>query len=236
MRVRLVAGFCCGCAACGASAAVAAAEGLHGHLTLGSDYVFRGISQTTGDPTVQGGLEYARSSGIFAGLFLTRVDFPSTDFGEDVRRTEFDLYLGYQRDINADWAWDAALLHYDYPDSGAFDYSYEELAVNVHYRDLARFGLAVSDNAISGRSSGWSAEIELRRPLGARMQLSGSLGHYALQRADWRDYFYWDLGVSTTVLGVTADLRYFDTDGGAQSFSDAALSRARVVVSLSVGF
>ncbi len=232
---RLIVGFCCSIAWIGACLAADARE-LHGYLTLGSDYVFRGISQTSENPTVQGGLDYAHPSGIFAGAFIARVDFPTNAIGVDARQTEFDVYLGYSRALGADWALDVALLHYEYPDSGAFDYAYEELAVNLHYRDVARFGTTVSDNAIGGQTTGWTAEVELRRPLGTRARLSGSFGRFAFERTDWRDYTYWDFGVSTIAGPLTVDLRYFDTSSEAASFAGTALTRARLVASLSVGF
>ena len=215
---------------------VARAGELHGYLTLSSDYVFRGISQTDGDPTVQGGIDYAHESGLFAGLFAAAVDFPDNPAGEDLRQAELDLYVGYGRAINGEWAWDAAVLHYDYPDSGSFDYGYDEIAVNFHYRDMLRIGAAVSDNAISGQESGWIAEIELRRHLGKRARLSGTLGHYTLQRSNWSDYFYWDLGVSTTVGPMTFDLRYFDASSEVEGFAGTNRTEARAVVSVSVGF
>ena len=46
----------------GALAAPAIAEGeFSGNVTLTSDYVFRGITQTDGAPMVQGGFDYANA-------------------------------------------------------------------------------------------------------------------------------------------------------------------------------
>ena len=36
--------------------------------TLGSDYVFRGISNTDGDPTIQGSFDFEHESGLCRGL------------------------------------------------------------------------------------------------------------------------------------------------------------------------
>ncbi len=214
----------------------AAAHELHGYLTFGSDYVFRGISQTSEGATVQGGIDYAHPSGVFAGLFIAHVDFPTRPFREDLRRVEFDGYLGYSHPVGDDLAWDAAVLHYGYPDSGAFDYSYQELAVNFHFRDVARLGATISENSLGGQSTGWTAEIELRRPLGSHARLSGSFGRYSFERRDWLDYFYWDLGVSTIAGPITIDLRYFDTSSEAASIAGTDLTGGRLVASLSVGF
>ena len=190
------------CIACGcgvawllAGAPVRAHE-LHGYLTLVSDYVFRGASQSNEDPTVQAGVDYLHPSGVFAGAFAARTEFPENSFGSSPGSIELDAYLGYSRAAGRDWSWDVAALHYDFPDSTGFDYSYDELAANLHFRDVLRLGATVSDDAGASNASGWTAEVELRRSLGDRFQLSGSLGHYEFERTDWSDYLYWDVGVS----------------------------------------
>jgi hypothetical protein len=116
------------------------------------------------------------------------------------------------------------VLRYDFPDSTGIDYSYDELAANLHFRDVMRVGVTASDDAGASRDSGWTAEIEMRRSFGDGYQLSGSLGYYGFGRADWDDYAYWDLGVSAVAGAFTFDLRYFDMIG------------SRLVGSVSVGF
>jgi uncharacterized protein (TIGR02001 family) len=61
----------------GASTAVMAAEEsphkLSANVGLYSNYVFRGISQTGGDPAIQGGLDYTHSSGFYLGTWASNV-------------------------------------------------------------------------------------------------------------------------------------------------------------------
>ena len=230
------------CIACGcgvawllAGAPVRAHE-LHGYLTLVSDYVFRGASQSNEDPTVQAGVDYLHPSGVFAGAFAARTEFPENSFGSSPGSIELDAYLGYSRAAGRDWSWDVAALRYDFPDSTGFDYSYDELAANLHFRDVLRLGATVSDDAGASNASGWTAEIELRRSLGDRFQLSGSLGHYEFERTDWSDYLYWDVGVSATAGRFTFDVRYFDTDTEEAGFAGPELTRGRLVGSISLGF
>ena len=230
------------CIACGcgvawllAGAPVRAHE-LHGYLTLVSDYVFRGASQSNEDPTVQAGVDYLHPSGVFAGAFVARTEFPENSFGSNPGSIELDAYLGYSRAAGRDWSWDVAALRYDFPDSTGFDYSYDELAANLHFRDVLRLGATVSDDAGASNASGWTAEIELRQSLGDRFQLSGSLGHYEFERTDWSDYLYWDVGVSATAGRFTFDVRYFDTDTEEAGFAGPELTRGRLVGSISLGF
>jgi uncharacterized protein (TIGR02001 family) len=230
------------CIACGcgvawllAGAPVRAHE-LHGYLTLVSDYVFRGASQSNEDPTVQAGVDYLHPSGVFAGVFAARTEFPANSFGSNPGSIELDAYLGYSHAAGLDWSWDVAALRYDFPDSTGFDYSYDELAANLHFRDVLRLGVTVSDDAGASNASGWTAEVELQQPLGDRFQLSGSLGHYEFERTDWSDYLYWDVGVSATAGRFTFDVRYFDTDNDEAGFAGPELTRGRLVGSISLGF
>src|SRR5688572_25575250 len=227
--------FAWGAAWMGVSAALCANE-LSGYATVTSDYVFRGVSRSNEDPTVQAGIDYLHESGAFAGLFAAHIESPANPFRADPGDVELDAYLGFSRAAGRDWVWDVSLLHYEFPDFEGLDYSYQELAANLHYRDVLRLGATVSDDVRGSESSGWTSEIELRRPLGERFQLSGSLGRYEFERRDWQDYSYWDLGLSAVFEPVTLDLRYFDTSEEAETFAGPSLTRARVVGSVSVGF
>lgn len=209
---------------------------LHGYLTITSDYVFRGASQSNEDPTVQAGLDYRHSNGLFAGVFAARTDFPDSVFGTNPGSIELDAYLGYSRAAGRDWSWDVAALHYDFPDSSGFDYSYDELAANLHFRDILRVGATLSDDAGASGDRGWTAEIELRQSLGDRFQLSGSLGNYEFSRTNWNDYVYWDIGVSAIAGRFTFDVRYFDTNTEQAGIADPLLTRSRVVGSISLAF
>lgn len=213
----------------------AAGGELHGYVTAGTDYVFRGVSQSNEEPTLQGGLDYKLDGGFFAGVLAARIDYPVTPFVPDPGNTELDAYVGFSRPAGRDFAWDVALIHYQYPGSEAQNDAYQELGFNLHYRDVARLGLTASDDARKGGSNGWSVELELRQPIG-RFQASGTLGHYALAHSNWRDYRYWDVGVSSVVGPVTVDLRYCDTSDGAVMLAGPKLTRGRFVASLSMGF
>lgn len=227
----------CGCGIVGLCAGGAAgAQELHGYLSVVTDYVFRGVSQSDEEPTLQAGLDYTHARGFFAGVFAARTKFPDTPFGTNQGGVEIDGYLGYRRNAGRDWSWDVAAVRYEFPDSTNFDYSYNELAANLHFRDGLRIGTTFSNDADAFGGNGWTAEVELRRPLGDRFLLSGSLGHYALELAGWVDYQYWDLGVSAEAGAFTFDVRYFDSTSGAESFNDARLAGSRLVGSVSVGF
>jgi uncharacterized protein (TIGR02001 family) len=236
-RVNSRHGIACGCGiAWLLASAPTPAQELNGYLTLTSDYVFRGASQSNEDPTLQVGVDYLHADGLFAGIFAARTEFPDSVFGTNPGSVELDAYLGYSRAAGRNWSWDIAALHYDFPDSEGFDYSYEELAANLHFRDILRIGATLSDDAGASGASGWTAEIELRQSLGERFQLSGSLGNYEFSRANWNDYVYWDVGASAVSGRWTFDIRYYDTNTEQAGIADPLLTRSRVVGSISLAF
>jgi uncharacterized protein (TIGR02001 family) len=219
-----------------AGSGAAFADDFHGYLTAASDYVFRGVSQSDEQPSLQGGLDYAHSSGFFAGLFAAGIDYPETSFRPDPGSLELDAYVGYGRPAGRNFSWNVALYRYEFPDSEADDKNYQELGADLYYRDVARLGATYSDDARSGGASAWTAELELRHPFAQHFQVSGTLGRYSFARDDWKDYLYWDLGVSATKGAWTFDLRYFDTSDEAETLAGPYLTRDRVVASVSIGF
>lgn len=85
---------------------------LTGNLGLFSDYRFRGISQTWRQPAVQGGFDYAHSSGFYAGTWASNVSGNSYNNGAGL---ELDLYGGYKFALSQDLTLDLGALAYVYP-------------------------------------------------------------------------------------------------------------------------
>ncbi len=66
---------------------------LSGNVTIGSDYRFRGFTQTDYQPTIQGGVDFAHKSGFYLGNWNSNVS--STLYnGAPI---EMDFYGGYKR-------------------------------------------------------------------------------------------------------------------------------------------
>ena len=76
-----------------------------------SEYRYRGLSQTNGDPALQGGADYAHSSGFYAGAWATNISWIK-DNGYD-GNIELDLYGGYKGAMGA-VAYDVGYLRYEY--------------------------------------------------------------------------------------------------------------------------
>lgn len=83
-----------------------------------SEYRYRGISQTAEEATVQGGADYAHSSGLYIGAWASGIKWikeagkaASVDTKGDL---ELDVYGGYKGTINKDLSYDVGYLRYEY--------------------------------------------------------------------------------------------------------------------------
>ena len=111
-------------------------------LTGTSDYVFRGISQTDEDPTVQG------SIGFTYGMFYAGAWGSGLDFNDDAE-LEVDYYAGIKPTWNhsplGDVTFDFGVIYYAYP-----GYSLGDIAEYVEYKA----GYSIASSIIKGLTTG----------------------------------------------------------------------------------
>jgi uncharacterized protein (TIGR02001 family) len=102
-----------------------------GNVSLVSDYLYRGISQTGGGPAIQGGFDYAHPSGFYIGAWGSNVSWlsdagtnsgstgiaPNTVVAPDIANAslELDTYLGFKNSFAGDFSYDLGYLRYNYP-------------------------------------------------------------------------------------------------------------------------
>lgn len=77
-----------------------------------SEYRYRGLSQTNGDPAVQGGADYAHASGFYLGAWGSNISWIK-DSGAKGSSFELDLYGGYKGKVGP-VAYDVGYLRYEY--------------------------------------------------------------------------------------------------------------------------
>ena len=94
------------------AAFTAAHAQVSGNLGLTSDYRFRGISQSQNAPAVQGGVDYAHSSGLYVGNWNSSVSSQVYTNGSGV---ESDVYAGYKKDVYKGIMLDIGSYNYFYP-------------------------------------------------------------------------------------------------------------------------
>ncbi len=87
---------------------------LTGNVSLTSNYVFRGISQTGGKPAIQGGFDYTHASGLYLGTWGSNVGWVEDFQGYSRGSMEMDIYGGYRNSIG-DVSYDVGGIRYMYP-------------------------------------------------------------------------------------------------------------------------
>ena len=96
-----------------AQTAPAAPESTLGYnVGVVSEYRYRGIGQTKGDPALQGGVDYTDASGFYLGTWGSTIKWIK-DTGGSKGSTELDIYGGYKFEA-AGLGFDVGYLRYEY--------------------------------------------------------------------------------------------------------------------------
>lgn len=94
-----------------------AAISVSGSAAIVSDYRFRGLSQSSGDPAVQGGITATHASGVYAGAWASSTRFER--LGPTAERTygnaEVDLFAGWSGPVSSAVTLDVGMTAYVYP-------------------------------------------------------------------------------------------------------------------------
>ncbi|MEI7843078.1 MAG: TorF family putative porin [Gallionellaceae bacterium] len=81
-----------------------------------SDYIVRGLTQTSHNPAIQGGADYVHGSGFYLGAWASNVrwikDSGAVSSGDGI--VELDTYLGFKNYVVADVSYDLGLTRYNY--------------------------------------------------------------------------------------------------------------------------
>lgn len=81
-----------------------------------SDYRVRGIAQTSGDPAIQGGIDFTTKAGIYLGTAASNVKWVKQFNGATKGSYELDLYGGYRAQItDTNFSYDVGVITYQYP-------------------------------------------------------------------------------------------------------------------------
>lgn len=214
-----------------AAEAPASPHSFSANVGLYSQYVFRGLTQTNEDPALQGGFDYAHSSGFYLGTWASNIswlrDNASYSGGGSL---EIDLYGGYKGSVG-DFGYDVGLLQYYYPGDVATGFVKADTLEAYVAGSWKWFSLKYS-HALSNKVFGvtdangtYYIDFAASVPVGETGLTLGA--HYGLQEFegnngtndnlysydDWKISASYDLGkASKTFEGVTVGVAYTDTN------------------------
>lgn len=160
-------------------------------VNLTSDYTFRGVSQTFGDPAIQGSIDYSRGN-FFVGTFVSNVKL----IPHDGVRTEWTHYAGYTTSVSGHDV-TGTVIRYTYPRSGpGVHYNYTEYLIDAVVNDNVSLSFGYSDDAYNTDGTGVYYGINYTKDVGNDVTFDSSLSWYDLSDAFGGSYNTWKIGVS----------------------------------------
>lgn len=194
-----------------------APQALSGNAGLFSEYRFRGITQTFGRPALQGGIDYAHSSGLYVGNWNSNVN---SGAGYPNGNLEMDFYGGYKVSVG-DIGIDVGGIYYYYPGSDLNGKGVKngELYVGASWQFLsAKYYYAVTDyfnakgpNGEKTDGTGY-LDVAANIDLGDGWGINGHVGHLSFRKVANASYTDWKLGVTKDINGWLLGLSYIDTN------------------------
>ena len=190
------------------------------NVTLTSDYVYRGISQTNEDPALQGGFDYSHESGFYLGVWASSLEFNGGT--SDAPSLEIDVYGGVSGELQNGIGWDIGALYYIYPDQnedvdGDYDFLefYGSLGYtwDTEYQPSADIGIAYSPDFYGEDDTGIWVHGGLGFSIPDMVDPYVQVGYQDVdgdKTSDGFDYTYYAIGVSKSIDIFTFDLSWQD--------------------------
>ena len=208
--------------------APAAAPAVTGNMSLVSDYRFRGIAQTFEEPALQGGFDYAHSSGLYIGNWNSNV---SEGAGFPGANLEMDFYGGWKKAFG-DVGLDVGFIFYAYPgsDAGAGiafspannttgavhsgKVNNKEFYIGATWKFLSLKYYHSIDDYFSAPGTKNSSYIDVGATydLGSGWGVTGHIGQLDFKNMTNADYTDWKVGVTKDLSGWVFGAAYVDTN------------------------
>ncbi|CBL45009.1 Conserved hypothetical protein [gamma proteobacterium HdN1] len=196
--------------------------GFEGSATISaaSNYAWRGISQTSNRPAIQGGLDLTHASGFYVGTWFSNVDFPLAPQAH----TEQDVYAGYGFQVGK-LAFDLKFTQYLYDNASALNFGESHAQASYTAGKLGTFAAGLdysNDTPINDSDSTIHYYGTYSQTLPQELALSATVGSYDFKDDGWvggkdSKYAYYSIGVSKELYGVNVGLTYTDTNIGESS-------------------
>ncbi|MDY6461081.1 MAG: TorF family putative porin [Acinetobacter faecalis] len=199
-----------------------------GSTAMTTDYRFRGLTQTLSDPAVQVGFQLDHSTGLYAGVWGSNVDF-----GGDSAHLEVDPYIGYAKtfeNLPGAPTLDVGVWYYGYP--GYSETNFIEYYAGLGFEGLVAEGdslstsVAYSSDWLGAGYNSWYYGLGYTMPFGS----SGfggvvSVGYSDFEKNYSENYWDWKAGVSyefKSIEGFGAELAAVGSDVDTSGWSHRA--------------
>lgn len=219
------------------------------NVSLVSDYLYRGISQTGAGAAIQGGFDLAHSSGVYVGAWGSSISWLGDAGVATTAGLELDTYGGY-KGAAGDVAYDVGFLRYNYPGTyvagatkgdtnevyGAVTYSIVTAKLSYCLGDL--FGVSKAAGSTYAELNASYTIPDTGISLGGHVGQQTYKGETAAALADTATYTDYKLSASKDFSGYVVGLAYSSTNASAfyTSLQGKKLGKGAAVFSLSRAF
>ena len=265
LKTLILAALAVPCVAMAEDAAPAAAPtpAVTANVALVTNYLYRGISQTGGKAAIQGGFDYAHSSGFYAGVWGSSISWISDGYtastqanggvaaaGANNAGVELDTYFGFKNSFATDYSYDVGFLRYNYPGTyvaGATKADTNEVYGLIGYKWLtAKYSYSLGDTfGVAGARGTDYIDLSANYPIPDTTYTLGA--HYGKQ--DYKgvnagtgptsmSYDDYKLSVTKDLSGYALGLTYSKTNATAiyTNVNGYDLGKGVAVVSLAHSF
>jgi len=191
-------------------------DSVSANVSIATDYVWRGFSQTLENPAVSGGFDWAPTDNWYVGTWASNVDYG------DLANLELDVYGGWATELESGLGIDLGFIQYVYFDHAA-DYDFNEIYAGLSHSGFSGKLSYDTDNKNTYIEAGYDYELSNGISIGAH------IGNYDFDLGG--DYTDYSIGVSGSYAGLDYGLTFYDTDVDAVAEADG-----RVVLSIGKSF
>ncbi|MBI3560965.1 MAG: hypothetical protein HY080_04530 [Gammaproteobacteria bacterium] len=180
------------------STAAQSAAAFTGNMSATNNYIWRGVTQTTDQAAIQGGLDYDFGNNFTLGAWTSNAGASGT---------ELDIYGAYKFNLGKDKSIDAGVIHYAYPSVNNADFteifgkfSLDKLVLGAYYtvaKDIIP-GHADKKNDIY-LTAGYSIDLGKDKSLGL------TVGNYSYDDPAIKDYSHFRVAFSKAEFTAAID-------------------------------
>lgn len=208
---------------------------VSGNATVTSDYIFRGISQSSEKVAFQPSVTVEHESGFYGYAWGSNVDF---DTAGDGISTEIDYGLGWSSDVAEGVNLDLLAVRFTYPGSNSgFGIDYNEYSAKVTIADNWFALFAYSDDYVNSNQDSLYYQIGGGWDIGdTGVHFAATAGYYDLSDYAGASYYDFRAGFSKDFGPVNLDLSYYDTSSFSEEIASKDLANSRLVLTASYDF
>ena len=179
-----------------------AVEGLSANAAASSNYLWRGVTQTTNAAAVSGGIDYENASGFSVGTWASNADWAEN------MTYELDVYAAYANELDNGIGYSVGYIYYAYDSDAEADFSEVNFSLSYNAYSIT-YNILVDSDGGGDFADDTYLSADAAFEVSEGLELALHIGRYDFDAGgDYVDY-----GVSLSKNGFTFAVSDTDIDG-----------------------